>query len=56
MILTGITVFMEHLISAYCDVEKSDNLIIYGHNINGGKTFGALEQYKDKEFFKNIGR
>ena len=38
-------------LSAYCDVEKSDNLIIYGHNINGGKMFGALEQYKDKEFF-----
>ena len=38
-------------LSAYCDGEKSDNLIIYGHNINGGKMFGALEQYKDKEFF-----
>lgn len=38
-------------LSAYCDVNKSDNLIIYGHNINGGKMFGALERYKDKEFF-----
>ena len=38
-------------LSAYCDVKKSDNLIIYGHNINGGKMFGFLEQYKDKEFF-----
>ena len=38
-------------LSAYCDVNKSDNLIIYGHNINGGKMFGALELYKDKEFF-----
>ena len=38
-------------LSAYCDVNKSDNLIIYGQNINGGKMFGALEQYKDKEFF-----
>lgn len=38
-------------LSAYCDVKKSDNLIIYGHNINGGKMFGALEKYKDKEFF-----
>ena len=38
-------------LSAYCDVNKSDNLIIYGHNINGGKMFGALEQYKDKKFF-----
>ncbi len=44
-------------LSAYCDLKKADNLIIYGHNINGGKMFGALEQYKDKEFFdrhKNI--
>ena len=38
-------------LSAYCDVKKSDSLIIYGHNINGGKMFGALEQYKNKEFF-----
>ena len=32
-------------------MKKSDGLIIYGHNINGGKMFGALEQYKNKEFF-----
>ena len=38
-------------LSAYCDLEKSDNIIIYGHNINGGKMFGALEQYKEKKFF-----
>ena len=38
-------------LSAYCDLEKSDNLIIYGHNINGGKMFGELEKYKDKELF-----
>lgn len=38
-------------LSAYCDLKKSDNLIIYGHNINGGKMFGALEQYKEKDFF-----
>jgi hypothetical protein len=38
-------------LSAYCDLKKSDNLIIYGHNINGGKMFGVLEQYKDKDFF-----
>lgn len=38
-------------LSAYCDVKKSDNLIIYGHNINGGKMFGALEKYKYKAFF-----
>lgn len=38
-------------LSAYCDLKESDNLIIYGHNINGGKMFGALEQYIDKNFF-----
>ena len=38
-------------LSAYCNLKKSDNLIIYGHNINGGKMFGALEQYKNKDFF-----
>ena len=38
-------------LSAYCDLEKSDNIIIYGHNINGGKMFGALEQYKEKKLF-----
>lgn len=38
-------------LSAYCDLEKSDNLIIYGHNINDGKMFGALEQYNNKNFF-----
>lgn len=39
-------------LSAYCDLEKSDNLIIYGHNINGGRMFGALMQYKDEKFFR----
>lgn len=39
-------------LSAYCDLEKSDNLIIYGHNINGGRMFGALTQYKEKGFYQ----
>lgn len=39
-------------LSAYCDLDKSDNLIIYGHNINGGRMFGALMQYKDEEFYQ----
>ncbi len=39
-------------LSAYCDLEKSDNLIIYGHNINGGRMFGALAQYKNEKFYK----
>lgn len=39
-------------LSAYCDLEKSDNLIIYGHNINGGKMFGVLIQLRDENFYK----
>lgn len=39
-------------LSAYCDLEKSDNLIIYGHNINGEKMFGALTQFRDEKFYK----
>lgn len=35
-----------------CDIEQSDNLIIYGHHIKGGKMFGALESYKDKGFYE----
>lgn len=39
-------------LSAYCELEKSDNLIIYGHNINGDRMFGALTQYKDEGFYQ----
>lgn len=39
-------------LSAYCDLEKSDNLIIYGHNINGGRMFGVLMKYKDESFYQ----
>lgn len=39
-------------LSASCDLKKSDNLIIYGHNINGGRMFGALTQYRDESFYK----
>ena len=31
-----------------CDIAESDNLVIYGHHIKGGKMFGALEDYKSK--------
>lgn len=36
-----------------CTPAESDNLIIYGHHIRGGKMFGALEQYKSKSFYEN---
>ena len=35
-----------------CDLATSDNLIIYGHHIKGGKMFGALEDYKSKSFYE----
>lgn len=35
-----------------CDITSSDNLIIYGHHIKGGKMFGALEDYKSQSFYE----
>ncbi|MDO4188624.1 MAG: class B sortase, partial [Lachnospiraceae bacterium] len=31
---------------------RSQNLIIYGHNMKSGKMFGTLKKYKDEEFYK----
>lgn len=36
-----------------CDIGKSDNLIIYGHHINGEKMFGELEKYRKQEFYES---
>lgn len=35
-----------------CNLSESDNLVIYGHHIKGGKMFGALEDYKAESFYK----
>lgn len=35
-----------------CDPKTSDNLIIYGHHMNSGKMFAALEGYKNREFYE----
>ena len=40
-------------IAEFCDVAKSDNLIIYGHHISSNKMFGELESYKKKKFYEN---
>ena len=40
-------------IAEQCDLNKSDNLIVYGHHINGNKMFGELEKYKKEAFYKN---
>lgn len=38
-------------LSELCNPEASDNLIIYGHHMNSGKMFAALDQYKDSGFY-----
>ena len=32
----------------------SDNLIIYGHNINGRRYFGYLQNFREETFLRNI--
>ena len=32
---------------------ESDNLIVYGHNINGRRFFGYLQNYRDREFYES---
>lgn len=36
-----------------CDIQTSDNLIIYGHHINNSKMFGELEKYRNQEFYSH---
>lgn len=40
-------------IAEYCNIIKSDNVIIYGHHITNNKMFGELENYKNKNFYNN---
>lgn len=39
-------------IAENCDLKKSNNLIIYGHHINGKRVFGELENYKREDYYK----
>ena len=39
-------------IAEECKINKSDNIIIYGHHIRGRKMFGDLESYKSKNFYE----
>lgn len=39
-------------IADYCNLDISDNTIIYGHHIKNGKMFADLEKYKNYNFFK----
>ncbi len=36
----------------YCDIDNSDNLIIYGHHMNDNTMFSQLEKYKKHKFYK----
>lgn len=38
-------------LSELCSPDTSDNQIIYGHHMNSGKMFAALDQYKDRSFY-----
>ena len=40
-------------IAEYCNVQTSDNVIIYGHHITNYQIFGELEKYKKREYYKN---
>lgn len=40
-------------IAEYCNIQTSDNVIIYGHHITNYQVFGELEKYKKKEFYDN---
>ena len=35
-----------------CDIDTSDNLIIYGHNMKNGSMFADLNQYKNRDFYE----
>ena len=40
-------------IDRYCSIfPQSENIIIYGHNVNGAPSFGQIKFYKDKGFYE----
>ena len=40
-------------LAKYCDVNNSDNLVIYGHHIKNKSMFGELENYKKEAFYND---
>ena len=36
-----------------CDVQTSDNIIIYGHHMRDGSMFAKLKDYRDPEIYKS---
>lgn len=50
----GYTVYGCPYVQENCDVDApSDNLVIYGHNMNNGSMFSAFTKYKSKEFWES---
>ena len=43
-------------IAENCDPGDSDNVIIYGHHMNSGKMFAALNKYKKQSFYEEHSR
>lgn len=39
-------------VDEYCDIFRSDNIIIYGHNMKDGSMFGALMGYQNEDFYE----
>lgn len=37
-------------VSETCDIDISDNTVIYGHHMKNGTMFSGLESYKSKDF------
>lgn len=40
-------------LAKYCDLNNSDNLIIYGHHIKNNAMFGELDNYKKESFYND---
>jgi len=40
-------------LAEYCNINTSDNLIIYGHHIKSGNMFADLDKYKSYDYFNN---
>ena len=39
-------------IAENCDIDVSDNIVIYGHHMNNGSMFSDLCRYADEDFYK----
>ena len=40
-------------LAEHCNLNSSDNLIIYGHHMNDNTMFSQLEKYKNYNFYQN---